>query len=80
MTFKGIWTVGRGKGDRHYVEYTDIDLKCETPSNIANDRAIMMYGYDKLKDLAVAILLFEKEENQKESIQTLLERTLQENK
>lgn len=71
-TTKGIWTVRGGKGDRHYIECSD-ESKVMHPQSLCDSNGLGMYGYEHLKDLAIAILKFEKEKQDSESIQNQLD-------
>ena len=64
---KGIWKVVQGKGDRVYIECND-ENKVMHPQELCGMNGLGIYGYDNLKDLAVAILRFEKEKQNSESI------------
>jgi hypothetical protein len=64
---KGIWTVQQGKGDRVYIECND-ESKIMHPSDICGINGMGMYGYEHLKDLAIAILRYDKEKLESESI------------
>ena len=66
-TKKGIWKISNGKGDRIYINCTD-ESKIMHPQQICESNGLGMYGYDHLKDLAIAILRFEKEKQNSESI------------
>ena len=67
MAEKGIWKVSNGKGNRMYINCTDED-KIMHPESLCGINGLGMYGYEHLKDLAVAILRFEKEQQDKDSI------------
>lgn len=64
---KGIWKISTGKSDRFYINCTD-ESKIMHPQEICKMNGLGMYGYENLKDLAIAILLFEKEKFKRESI------------
>jgi len=64
---KGIWTINSGKGDRIYIHCTD-GSKTMHPEQLCGGNGLGMYGYQTLKDLAIAILLFEKAVINSESI------------
>ena len=64
---KGIWKVSLGNGDRMYIDYTD-ESKIIHPLEIFGINRIGIYGYENLKDLAIAILRLEKEKQLQESI------------
>ena len=66
-TEKGIWKISKGKGDRIYINCND-EKKIMHPQEISNINGIGIYGYENLKDLAIAILLFEKKKQNSESI------------
>lgn len=57
---KGIWKITSGKGDRIYIKCSD-SSKIIHPDDLTGLNGLGMYGYENLKDLAVAILRFEKE-------------------
>ncbi len=63
----GIWQISTGKGDRIYINCTD-ESKIMHPNLLCESNGLGIYGYDHLKDLAVAILKFEKEKQNNESI------------
>ena len=63
----GIWKVSTGKGDRIYIKCTD-ESKIMHPQELCKMNGLGMYGYQHLKDLAIAILRLEKEHQQSESI------------
>jgi len=64
---KGIWEVSTGKCDRIYINCKDKD-KIMHPQDLCSHNGLGMYGYHHLKDLAIAILLFEKQQQYNESI------------
>ena len=64
---KGIWKISTGKGDRICINCTD-ESKIMHPQELCKNNGLGMYGYEHLKDLAIAILRFEKERQQSESI------------
>lgn len=61
---QGLWSVGDGKGNRHYVNcdntYTGAGEGLMHPEQVAERNGLGMYGYEHLQDLAIAILLFER--------------------
>ena len=63
----GIWDVSRGKGDRIYINCNNSEAILH-PGELCGVNGLGMYGYEHLKDLAVAILRFEKAENESNSI------------
>jgi hypothetical protein len=63
----GIWTVHTGKGDRMYITCEDSE-KIMHPEELCGNNGLGIYGYEHLQDLAVAILRFEKEKQNQESI------------
>jgi hypothetical protein len=67
QTDKGIWKISKGKGDRIYINCTD-ESKIMHPQELCGNNGLGMYGYEHLKDLAIAILRFEKEKQNSESI------------
>lgn len=64
---KGIWKISTGKGDRIYINCND-ESKILHPQDLCNVNGLGMYGYEHLKDLAMVILLFEKEKQKTENI------------
>lgn len=64
---QGIWTISTGKGNRIYIKCND-EEKIMHPENIAGLSGLGIYGYENLKDLAVAILKFEKQKQYGESV------------
>lgn len=66
-TEKGIQKISAGKGNRIYINCTD-EHKIMHPQQLCDINGLGIYGYEHLKDLAIAILLFEKEKQIKESI------------
>jgi len=69
----GIWKISTGKGDRVYINCND-ETKVMHPQSLCEFNGLGMYGYGQLKDLAVAILKFEKEKQKSESIMNELEK------
>lgn len=65
---KGIWKITTGKGNRIYINCDD-ESKVMHPESLCGMNGLGMYGYENLKDLAVAILRFEKEKQKSESIE-----------
>lgn len=61
-TESGIWKISQGKGNRIYINCVD-DEKILHPQELCKGNGLGMYGYEHLKDLAIAILRFEKEQN-----------------
>ena len=64
---KGIWEISKGKGDRHYIRCND-DKKIMHADDLCGMNGLGMYGYENLQDLAMAILRFDKEKRDQESI------------
>lgn len=64
---KGVWKISTGKGNRIYINCTD-ESKVMHPQSLCGMNGLGMYGYENLKDLAIAILRFEIEKNVSESI------------
>ena len=64
---KGIWKISTGKCDRFYINCTD-GSKTMHPEQLCGNNGLGMYGYQTLKDLAIAILLFERTKQNSESI------------
>ena len=64
---KGIWKVSEGKGNRIYINCED-KTKVMHPQSLCEMNGLGMYGYENLKDLAIAILRFEKQKQNNESI------------
>jgi hypothetical protein len=64
---KGIWKITSGKGNRIYINCND-ESKIMHPQELCKLNGLGMYGYENLKDLAVAILRFEKTIQESESI------------
>lgn len=64
---KGIWKISTGKGNRIYINCAD-ESRIMHPQELCGTNGLGMYGYEHLKDLAVAILMFEKEKQREESI------------
>jgi hypothetical protein len=64
---KGIWKIQTGKGNRIYINCND-ESKTMHPQSLCHQNGLGIYGYENLKDLAIAILLFEKENQKSESI------------
>jgi hypothetical protein len=65
---KGIWQITTGKGDRIYINCDDKFLVMH-PESLCGINGLGIHGYENLKDLAVAILRFEKEKQKSESIE-----------
>lgn len=66
-TEHGIWEISKGKGDRVYINCTD-ESKIAHVGHLCKENGLLIYGYENLEDLAVAILKYEKEKNISESI------------
>lgn len=66
---KGIWQISTGKGDRIYIRCTNED-RVFHPELICESNGLGIHGYENLKDLAIAILRFEKEKIKQESIES----------
>jgi len=64
---RGIWKISTGKGNRIYINCDD-ESRVMHPQDLCNMNGLGMYGYEHLKDLAIAILKFEKEKQENESI------------
>ena len=64
---KGIWEVSKGKGDRIYIRCKDDD-NIMHPEKLCGNNGLGIYGYEHLKDLAIAILRFEKKKQDSDSI------------
>jgi hypothetical protein len=64
---KGIWKITTGKGNRVYIECDD-ESKVMHPKDLCGNNGLGVYGYEHIKDLAIAILRFEKEKQESESI------------
>ena len=61
----GIWTVSRGKGNRHYINCKDSGGNfggVMHPEQLAERNGCGMYGFEVMQDLALAILKFEEEQ------------------
>lgn len=63
----GIWAIKTGKGNRMYINCKD-DSKIMHPADLSGMNGLGIYGYEHLKELAIAILKFEKVKNYSESI------------
>jgi hypothetical protein len=72
VTYKG-WSVSSGKGDRVYIKFVGNEKEKESIGNnsLASDHGVLFYGIDKVKNLAVAISLFEHKLNESESINSI---------
>ena len=72
----GIWEVGTGKGNRHYINC--IDGENNNGANtmhldqIGETNGAGVYEWEHLQDLAVAILKLEEMKNRSVSIETKL--------
>lgn len=66
-TAKGIWKISTGKGDRIYINCAD-ESKTIHPQELCYNNGLGIYGYEHLKDLAIAILRFEQQKQNLESI------------
>ena len=64
---KGIWEISTGKGNRIYINCKD-EEQIAHPDKLCDSHGLGIYGYSHLKDLAIAILRFEKQKQEKESI------------
>lgn len=69
---KGIWRVSSGKGNRMYINCSDDD-RISHPEELSRTNGLLVYGFEQLKDLAIAILLYEKKVQHQESILGQLE-------
>lgn len=81
ITYKG-WNVFSGKGDRVYIKYIGTGEEDRTIQNLSEQsftstNGILFYGMDKVKDLAVAISLFEHKMNESESIASILKEQIE---
>jgi len=66
-TEKGIWKISEGKGDRIYINCNGEEHIIH-PNDLCGLNGLGIYGYEHLKDLAVAILRLEKEKQNVDSI------------
>ena len=57
---KGIWEITKGKNNRVYIECKD-GSKIMHPEQLCKMNGLGIYGHENLKDLAIAILIYEKE-------------------
>ncbi len=66
----GIWKIATGKGDRHYIRCMDTGANggLMHPEQIAEMNGLGSYGWENIRDLAIAIELFEKAVNESNSI------------
>lgn len=64
---KGIWKISTGKGNRIYINCNN-DQKIMHPQELSKANGLGIYGYEELKDLGIAILRFEKQKQEAESI------------
>jgi len=70
----GIWKISEGKGNRIYINCSDANGVIH-PESLCKANGLGMYGYEHLKDLAIAILKFEKGKQDTESIMNTFEST-----
>jgi len=68
----GSWVISTGKGDRHYINLIGDDGIIH-PNEIAAGNGLGSYGWGNLKDLAIALQLFEKAVNVENSIEAAVE-------
>lgn len=64
---KGIWKITKGKGNRIYIKCND-DSQVMHPQELCGMNGLGICGFEHLKDLAIAILRFEKQKQDEESI------------
>lgn len=58
----GIWSISKGKNGRVYINCNTSE-RIMHPDQLCDINGIGIYGSDNLKDLGVAIMLFEHEQD-----------------
>jgi hypothetical protein len=62
-----IWIISSGKGDRMYIKCIN-DNSIMHPEDICGINGLGMHGWEKMQSLAIAILKFEKAQNEANSV------------
>jgi len=69
----GIFTVSAGKGDRVFIKCADNDL-IGHPAEVCGMNGLLIYGVNNAKDLAAAIIEFDRKMFEADSVEARAKR------